>query len=202
MKPRIIVAFVILIFSAVLAFALVMPKFEETTGLRVKHASQTEETSDVKAKFDTTRLAILQFQKLREPDKDRVNLALPDEVDLPDLLVLVDALISRAGLIGEDININVPSSKAAQVQAPVLPAQGAIAPKFLAPQEPPGRGEIDISFSAVGSYESFKSFLKELEMSLRIFDVQTVSFDVPQLAEKISGAFRFGVSMKTYYNNQ
>ncbi len=200
MKPKVIITFVVLVFSAVLVFVLIKPKFEETVSLRAKLATQIAETSEVKAKFETTRLAILQFQELSEQDKDLVSLAFPDGVDLPDLLVLVDSLISRSGLIGEDININVnaPSKKETQAEPPV----GAVMPRFIAVErEPQGYGEIDIIFSVVGSYESFKDFLKELEMNLRIFSVQSISFSAVQLAEKISEVVRFRLAMKTYYNN-
>jgi len=200
MKPKLITTFVILIFSAVFVFLFVLPKFEELGNLRDRFSKQKNETEQIKSKFETTRQAILQFERLTAKDIELVNLALPDESDLPDLLVLVDLLIARAGLIGEDINISFSESKE-QKPAVLAPATlGAIAPKFLIREESSGRREANINFSAIGSYESFKAFLGQLEKSSRIFDLTSVSFATTKISEKISGSFRFGVSIKTYYS--
>lgn len=51
------------------------------------------------------------------------------------------------------------------------------------------KGDV-ISITVLGNYESLKVFLKQLEQSLRIFDVEAISF-----AEDS----RFSLSIKTYY---
>jgi len=200
MKPKVIITFVALVFSAVLVFVLVLPEFKELGSLRDRLLKQKEETAQIRNKFETTRQAIIQFERLIPKDIERVNLSLPDKMDLPDLLVLVDSLIAQAGLIGEDINISFPSVKEGKPAIFLPQTAGVITPKFIKQEEFSGRGEANINLSVIGSYESFKAFLEQLEKSLRIFDVQSVSFSTPQTAERIAGAFRFGVSMKTYYN--
>lgn len=199
MKPKPIITFAILVLTGMFVFTLVLPKIEEAVASQKKFSSKKEEVELARTKFETTKQAINQFQSLAKAEIERVNSAFPDVVDLPDLFVLVDSLISKPGLIGEDIRVNVREEQTKERSA-LTPASGAIAPRFLDVEETKGFGEIDINFSIVGDYESFKVFLGDVEKSLRIFDVQSVSFAVPQQAEKIAGAFRFGVNMKTYYN--
>lgn len=200
MKPKAIITFAILVLVGVLVFVLVLPQLEGIMSLTSKLSKNQKEAQDVKSKFETTRRAISQFQSLKDADIAVVESAFPSKVDLPDLLVLTDSLISRAGLLGENIAISVSEDGPAKPNPQISVAAGAIAPRFISPAEVSGRGEVNINFSVVGNYESFKVFLGTLEKSLRIFDVQSISFATPPESEKIAGAFRFGVSMKTYFD--
>lgn len=188
-----------LVLTGVLVFTLILPKGEEVGALQKKFSAKKGEMELARAKFETTKQAVSQFQSLVKPEIEGVNSAFPDRVDLPDLFVLTDSFISKSGLIGGDIRVNVREDELGE-QPTFIPAGGVVAPRFLGIAETKGFGEIDVSFSVVGDYESFKVFLKDLEKSLRIFDVQSVSFSVPEFGERVAGGFRFGVNMKTYYN--
>lgn len=201
MKPQLIITFALLVLGGVFVFVLVLPKFEAIGVLQNKLARNREDIKIAESKFQATKKAIDQFKNLTQKDLNLVDSALPDKMDLPDLLVLVDALIAQSGLIGEDITIHAETDESQKnvIASPL--AAGTIAPKFIQKQDDiSGRGKASISFSVIGSYELFKLFLKQLEQNLRIFDVQTISFTSVHSAGKSDEAFRFGVHMNTYYS--
>lgn len=201
MNPRTIAVFAILTLAGLVSFFLVWPKIGEVNSLRNKLSKQREEGLLARSRFETTQQAIAQFQSLPKKDRDLVDSAFPDAVDLPNLFVLVDALISRSGLVGEDIHISVTPRSNIQQAQPITQATAAVAPRFLSTVPSSPFGETDITFTAVGSYESLKIFLDAIEKSLKIFDLQTVTLEASEKSEQVHGGFKFGVTLKTYYND-
>ncbi|MFY9457690.1 MAG: type 4a pilus biogenesis protein PilO [Candidatus Spechtbacterales bacterium] len=149
MSPKSITTLVIVLFTGVILFILVWPKARTVEVLRGEILENRTDALVIEQKFETTKKAISQFDKLSRADTDMVESALPSEVDLPNLFVLVQSVIASSGLVGEDIKVIKNDDS------------------------------LDIGFTLQGSYESFKQFLLEAEKSLRIFDVRTItiSFD-------------------------
>lgn len=201
MNPKTLVTILLLIFSGALFFLLIMPQFREVRDLRSTKTRLQGEVETVREKITSTKKAIAKFEALKQEDIARIEAALPKEIDLPNLLVLVESLISSSGLITEDINVQ--ESKPIVVRATeqaTSQGAGGISPRFLSGLTGEDRGHraATIIFSLLGTYESFKGFLQVTERSLRIFDVETISFSSPTGGEG-SGVFRFSVKMNTYY---
>ena len=201
MAPKTLITILLLIFSGALFFLLVMPQFREVRDLKVANTRLRGEVESVREKITSTKKAIAKFKAIEQEDIARIEAALPKEIDLPNLLVLVESLISSSGLITQDIDVL--ASKPIVVRAAAqTTSQGArgISPRFLskATEEDRGHRAATIVFSMLGTYESFKGFLADAERSLRIFDVETISFSSPASGEG-SGIFRFSMKMKTYY---
>lgn len=184
MAPKTLGAIVILIFSGVIFFLLVMPQFRASQDLRSLNTRLKGEARVAREKITSTQSVIDQFEALEQSDIARVEAALPKELDLPNLLVLVESLISSSGLIVQDIDVR---------------STARVAPQ-AATQEPPseGREEASIDFSMIGTYESFRSFLEDAERSLRIFDAKSLNFSSPSISQGVGG-FRFSVTMNTYF---
>lgn len=201
MAPKTLIAILLLIFSGATFFLLVAPQFGEVRDLGGTKARLQEELATTQGKITSTKKAIGRFMALEEEDIARIEAGLPEEVDVPNLLVLVESLIFSSGLITQDIDVRVPEPVVRRPSPQAASARpGSIAPRFLnqAPEEDRGYKEVAISFAMLGTYESFKGFLQAAEQSLRIFDVETISFFSAASGEA-SGVIRFSMKMNTYY---
>ena len=200
MNPKTLITILLLIFSGVLFFLLVMPKVREVRELASTKTRLQGEVETVREKIVSTKNTIAKFTAIEQGDITRIEAALPKEIDLPNLLVLVESLISSSGLITQDIDVlaSKPIVRRAAAQTTSQSA-GGISPRFLsAPtEEDRGHAVATIAFSMLGTYESFKAFLQDAERSLRIFDVETISFSSPASGQ--SAVFSFSMKMKTYY---
>lgn len=156
MNPKTIIIFVLLVFAGVLFVTFGLPRIRDIQDLRSDTLEQAKALEIVQEKFESTKGVISQFQSIEEGDRRRIASALPKSLDLPNLLVHLDALVSSSGLLSEAIDAR----------------------------------ETVINITVLGNYESLKVFLNELEQSLRIFDVETVSFTEDS---------RFSLSIKTYF---
>ena len=140
--------------------------------------------------------AVAQIDSVSTTDKGLVEAALPASPDVPNLLVVINSLIIDAGLITENISIqeNVAvREQAAQISGRLVEA--GLRTQELADQ---GIGVAEVSFTARGTYESFKAFSEAAEKSLRLFDLATIDFSAVQQSGG-STQFRFDVTMRTYY---
>ncbi len=166
MNSKTILTFLPVIVTAVLFLIFGLPRIRSIQDIRGDVLAQRSDLTAMREKFESTKDVVAQFQSIEERDRELVASALPMSLDLPNLLVSLETLISSSGLVSEAIEV-----------------------------KPAGL----INITVLGNYESLKVFLKELERSLRIFDVETISFTVPTLSEGGAGDFRFSLSIKTYY---
>ena len=56
---------------------------------------------------------------------------------------------------------------------------------------------MDISFSIEGSYQNFLKFVGDLDKSLRIVDVQSVTFS--SLSDKDASSYLYNFKIRTYW---
>jgi len=170
MNPKNIIILVVIAFTVALVFFLVKPQFGEVGDLSDRKLQQEDVLRLVKEKLATTRAAILQFKEIPMRDIDLIDLALPTEEDSPDLYVLVDSIASSAGLAVGNIKVTAGET-----------------------------GDIGISVSASGSYESLKGFVLGAQKSLRIFDVSNINITIADTKEEGFTSFDFEISMKTHF---
>lgn len=108
---------------------------------------------------------------------ERLKKLLPDHVDNARLIIDIDGIASRYGLnirnlgIGNDVG-----------------NQGE-----LGPDNNP-YGTINLKFNVIAPYDKFRTFIKDLEESLRIIDVVGISFSSTE-----TGYYDYGVTIKTYW---
>src|SRR3989338_10022709 len=133
---------------------------------------------DLREEFNVWEKKLNETQSLREKladlekkyngmasEADKVAEAVPAEQDISGLLVQVEELASRNGLILQDVNFSVVEAKKNQSPAasaaPNIPATG---------QGAPGIKILTVDLSLNGSYASLQNFIKSIENNLRIMD--------------------------------
>lgn len=110
-------------------------------------------------------------------DLERLKKLLPDHIDNARLIIDIDGIASRYGLNIRNISINNDAG-----------SQGA-----LGPDNNP-YGTLTLKFNVIASYEKFRSFLKDLEESLRVIDIAGISFTSTE-----TGSYDYTVTVKTYW---
>ncbi|MEK7150498.1 MAG: type 4a pilus biogenesis protein PilO, partial [Patescibacteria group bacterium] len=104
---------------------------------------------------------------------------LPDHIDNVRLIIDIDSIASRYGLGIKNIKVNNESDASSGGK--------------LGPNNSPF-GTFAMKFNIVASYDSFRSFINDLQESLRIVDISNVSFEATE-----SGYYDYEVTIKTYW---
>lgn len=122
-------------------------------------------------------------------DLDRVHKLLPDHVDNVRLVLDLDSLAARHGMALQNVVVSNPVSESGR--SGVVGAIGAGQQKY---------DSLTLKFSTQGTYENFTSFLQDLESSLRIVDL--ISISINQLtAPELKGdpTYKYDIVIRTYW---
>lgn len=92
---------------------------------------------------------------------DRLEVFLPDSVDNVGLILDLNALAARSGIVLSNVDVTTDTVSAN------ASARGATPAAKINPV-----GSVDLSLSAVGTYSSLQTFLVGIEKSARILEVQ------------------------------
>lgn len=181
MIPRNLIIFILLIFLVLGTIFIWWPKYQDFSALNLKIKEKETELQNKEEYFsDLSQLS----RKLKEEYSSeiaKIDLALPTDFSVFELLILLKKESSQNGLILEKFDI------------------GSI-PSLGASKEPLEVREIPINISLFGSYSALKNFLSSLQKNTRIFDVKSISFSSSKKEEekKEGEIFNFNLTIKTY----
>jgi len=114
----------------------------------------------------------------------RLQKLLPDTVDNVRLIIDMDEIAKRYGLTIGNVRLDetkVTKSGAKDSTATITGGES-------------GYGTIPMGFSVTADYDTFLSFLEDLETSLRIIDITNIG-----LKPGANNIYSFDVSLKTYW---
>lgn len=114
---------------------------------------------------------------------ERLTTLLPDSVDNVKLILDVNALAARSGVSLANIDVASADTGAKKSASGALPA-GAMNPV----------GSINLSFTALGTFSAFQTFLAGLERSARLLDVQDLS-----VKGSDTGVYTYQVTLRLYW---
>lgn len=180
MNKQAIIALIFLAITAFFVWQYFLPSFNEAMALRLETASWEAKLNDTQGLNEKLKELNKKYQAMSEV-ADRVLQALPVEEDVPGLLVQLESLSSRNGLILDSVVFGSPEDKKEKK------ASSAGGAKTLT---------ADLSLS--GNQSSLINFLKSVEGNLRLMDVAAVNFNAPE-KEALSGQ-SFSVSLNIYYH--
>jgi len=187
MIRNIIIAILILGFIGVVVF-LDVPGIQNILSVRKQIEAEKENFSQSQAFLEKVEGLIDVYEQNKE-SIDKMGDILPQEEDIPNLIVQVEALVFEQGLILDKLEINSPTEQAASGRAEEIRAGGQ-----AATQQKYKTLNIDLGFT--GDYWAMKNFLKATEENMRLIDIDSISLS-PQ--EEASGIFTFTLTLKTYY---
>lgn len=114
-------------------------------------------------------------------DIAKLEKMLPDTIDNIRLVIDLNSIAQRYGMSISNLNLTGADSSSVQ-QGSTISSGGN---KY---------GSVTIGFTVTTTYDTFLSFLKDLEQSLRILDVTGISF-----SSTPTGLYSFSLTIKTYW---
>lgn len=183
MKKNAIILISVLVFIAIL-FLLDLPAYNKASLLRSeikRHQNLLKEKKELAIKVNQLK----QVYESRKSEIENVYYSLPSAEDIPGLIVQFEALVSENGLILEELDFfEKKVKKTEEVET----------------KTPESFKTLEVTLSATGRYQSFKSFLEALELNIRLMDIKIIQFSSEETEEILgTGFFTFDVRLEVYY---
>ncbi|TSC55978.1 MAG: Uncharacterized protein Greene041679_550 [Parcubacteria group bacterium Greene0416_79] len=119
------------------------------------------------------------YNSIKEEDRERILKLLPDHIDSVRFIIDVNTIAAGYGLTLQ--NIALLDDGAAEEDSSSIGPHAASSRAVL------------FRFSVSGPYDAFRSFLRDIESSLRLIDAENITF-----AAKEDGAYDYSVTVATY----
>lgn len=174
---------ILILVSVGVFFVVIDPQKKELNAL-LEEKNKNEVTIQ-KAKDLRTALGTLQekYNKISEDDRTRLSQMLPDTVDNIRLMRDINNIADKYGIELKSIGISGgPTEEGKEVNR----GSGSNSGQLY------GTIQLTLSFSA--SYEIFKTFLKDLEASLRLVDVTDLSVSASE-----GDYYNYSITLNTYW---
>ncbi len=164
---RFILPIILIMASLGLFLVYVNPTYVVVRDLREQESSFNEALDNSKRLQAVRDSLVTKYNGFSPTSLDRLRKLLPNNVDNIKLVLGINRVAEQYGMQLKNIKYDVskteaPTANQFVAQAPVGPVKDY--------------GEFDLEFSIEGPYGNFVSFLSSLEKSLRIVDVNSISF--------------------------
>ncbi len=172
-----IIPFILLVSSVGIFFSFIRPLNDDIGEIRNQSALLNDALTNTR-RIQSIRDALLEkYNAISVNDLGRVKKMLPDHVDNVRMILEIDKIASRYGMVIQDIGISEDKEKETVIGKDERPF-----------------GMINLDFTITGTYDSFRNFVVDLERGLRIVDVRALGFNVTE-----SGFMQFHVTVRTYW---
>lgn len=175
---RILLPILLLVSAGLLFWGLIDPAYAEIKKMKKEEALYDQALSNSKELQAIRDSLLKKYNSFSQEDLDRLEKLLPDTVDNVKLIMDIDGIAGKYGMSLKSVSVKTPTAQKSGV---------------LGKNEEPV-GSISLSFSVSGPYKSFINFLRDMENSLRIVDVETISFNSSDKDANI-----YELEVKTYW---
>ena len=176
---RAIVTIFFLAGAVTIFFIKSQPIFNETKNLREQVIAFDNALADARKIKETKDELIAKYNDISQSDIDRIDKLVPSQTDAIKFIMEVDDIIKNNGMILRSIDVkNAEGSKAP-------PDAGGKSKLFET---------VSFAMKIAGSYESFFSFVKNMEENLRLTDINAV-----KLSPAIGSLYEFDVEASAYF---
>jgi Tfp pilus assembly protein PilO len=138
----------------------------------------------IKARNDITT----QYQQISEDNRTRIDKMIPSAVDNIRLVIDLNNLALQNHFALSDVKASVPSSANSPGRAAAT-TQTTVGEPVL--------DKVQVTFSAVTTYDQFLQFMQALEANLRIMDLSHLT-----VAANDDGTYSFSAQFQTYWLRQ
>ncbi|MFH1171710.1 MAG: type 4a pilus biogenesis protein PilO [bacterium] len=207
---RLVATGVVLFILAIGFFLFLNPKISQVRQTGIFDLQQTKDQLTIKKEILAATQDLKQrYDQLNLADVKKLRQILPDKQGIPDLFVQVEAIAQAAGLTLQNAGF---TDIGAAATTPTIPAvsteesetatanknsnKTSTAPEsvILPKQKTLSLRKMNVSFSVAGGtgYDDLKRFLANVESSVRLFDIQQVSYTP-------TGTESYQINAVTYY---
>lgn len=168
--------------AGALMYLYVDPTYDSIKALRAEEATLNTALSRALELQTTRDQLISRYNTFSPDDLARLEKFLPDHVDNVRLVLDMDSMASQYGMRVRNVAIEKQDEK-----------KKGRTTQAVGPDERTYES-MPLSFSVTGDYSTFRSFLKDLEQSLRLVDIEGVSFSSTD-----TGFYEFTINLRTYW---
>lgn len=173
-------ALALLLLSVGLFYTFISPHYDKVMALRDQSNKYKEILANVIELGKKRDTLTARYNNLPENEIARLEKVLPGNVDTVNLAMNFDSIAAKYGISIKTIRTSD------QGDSPTGEVIQTDTGKSYQP--------VTVSFSFVATYDNFRSFMQDIEKSLRIVDVESVAF-----ASAPNGLNSYNVSVKTYW---
>jgi len=191
---RIIIALLAFIVAVVLFFGYTRAALDSTSLVKADIDRFNEALSKARELQEIKQSLLSRYNTFGSQDLSRLNRLLPDHVDNVRLVLDLDSMAGKYGMAVQNVIMSA-APDVGEETANVLGALGA--------QEKPF-DSLTMQFSTAGTYSDFVRFMQDLETSLRVVDlvslsIQQVNLPEEQLAGFTEPVYAYHLSVRTHW---
>ncbi len=162
-----------------LFFWYIDPEYNKVKELLVEQGQIDQALNRSKELQDVRDQLLARYNTFPQAELDNLQKLVPDHLDNVRLILDLDSMASRYGMRVRDVSIQGDTSRV---------ESGELGPDTGAYES------VVLSFSVTGTYDTFRSFLSDLEKSLRLVDVVGLDFGATP-----TGVYDYTLKVKTYW---
>ena len=168
--------------AILLFFFFTQPKFDEAKLIDVEATEYEQAVENFNTFVSTLKQKLAIKQQQTQAQNDKLDLLIPDAVDDTRLLVDIEALVKRHGMLLGGMSAS--NDNALLVKEGVENSATSVSDEMNA---------VDVTFDVIGTYPQFKDLLREIEQSSELLEVTSMSFSASE------GSFQqFSLNVRTY----
>ncbi len=164
------------------------PTYDQVLALELE-VGEYNQALEKAAELQALKQSLLsRYNAFNPADIDRLHKLLPDHVDNVRLVLDLDNLAGRHGMALQNVTLSNPT---ATQEKGAIGAIGSGREKFQS---------LTLKFAAHGTYADFRGFIEDLERSLRIVDL--VSLSLQEGSDNKPGQeprYRYDITVRTYW---
>ncbi|OHA89258.1 MAG: hypothetical protein A3C70_00215 [Candidatus Zambryskibacteria bacterium RIFCSPHIGHO2_02_FULL_43_14] len=173
-------AIVLLLLSVGLFYTFTNTQYQDVKKLYTLTGEYQNVLQNIIAIAELREALLLDYGTIPKIEIDRISKVLPDNIDTVRLAFDLDGMAARYGVSIKSVQVTVGTNEDADNV--ILQGSGEVYEKAT------------ISFSFVSDYENFMRLLADIEISLRMMNVKSISFRASE-----SGLYDYQISAETYW---
>lgn len=182
---KFLVPTIILVIAGALFFIFTKPTYSQIADIKARSLAYDLALDNARELQAVRDELTAKYNAFSPEDINRIETLLPDTVDTVQLIIDLDDLAQSNGLVFKDTKFESGLGTDAQKTPTDL---------LLDAKE---YQTSTVGFVVEGSYENFQNFLRDLERSLRLVEVNSLSFNAAPIGK--TGDFSFQVELATYW---
>lgn len=171
---------ILILIALGLFYTFTRPQYAEVKSLAATSDEYRDVLENIERITEIRDKLLVNYEAIPKSEIDRLSKVLPDNIDSVRLALDLDTIASRYGVSLK--NVKVKTGEGDSASLPVLSRYGLPYDKAT------------VSFSFVSNHQNFMRMLADLEKSLRIMDIKSVSFE-----SEDSGLYEHEMTVETYW---
>lgn len=187
---KVLVTILGLVVAGAVFFGYTRPTYDSVQALQADIAQYDAALERARELQELKRSLLSRYNAFSGEDLTRLNKLLPDHVDNVRLVLDLDSMSARYGMVIQNVLISRGDDSET---SSVLGSIGTQASTY---------DSLSLQFATIATYSNFVRFMQDLESSLRIVDLTALSMQPAGNVEQLEGAdplYQFNVTIKTYW---